>query len=47
MGRQVETHHFCSHPSEEMRQCILFDSDQKGALAGGRLGAEQSGTGQP
>lgn len=34
MGRQVEAHHFCSHPSEEMRQCILFDSDQKGKLEG-------------
>ncbi|KAL4418775.1 hypothetical protein ABPG77_001642 [Micractinium sp. CCAP 211/92] len=31
MGRQVEVHHYCSHPSEEFRQCCLFDSDQRGA----------------
>ncbi|EFN60097.1 hypothetical protein CHLNCDRAFT_17435, partial [Chlorella variabilis] len=30
-GRQVEAHHYCSHPTEEVRQCVLFDSDQKGA----------------
>jgi hypothetical protein len=30
MSRQVESHHFCSHPSEEVRQCCLFDSDKKG-----------------
>ena len=30
MGRQVEAHHYCSHPSEEVRQCTLWDSDQKG-----------------
>lgn len=34
MSRQVEVHHFCSHPSEEVRQCCLFDSDQKGKQAG-------------
>ncbi|PSC67556.1 hypothetical protein C2E20_8783 [Micractinium conductrix] len=29
--RQVEAHHYCSHPSAEVRQCLLFDSDQPGA----------------
>lgn len=25
--RQVRAHHFCSHRNEEMRQCIIYDSD--------------------
>ena len=28
----MEAHHYCSHPSEEVRQCTLWDSDQKGEL---------------
>lgn len=24
---QVRSHHFCSHQSEEMRQCVIYDSD--------------------
>ncbi|CAL8472325.1 g11868 [Coccomyxa elongata] len=27
MSRQVEAHHYCSHRSEEMRQCVIYDSD--------------------
>lgn len=27
MTRQVEAHHYCSHRSEEMRQCVIYDSD--------------------
>lgn len=30
LGRQVEAHHYCSHPSEEVRQCTLWDSDEAG-----------------
>ncbi|KAF8402200.1 hypothetical protein HHK36_013152 [Tetracentron sinense] len=26
MTRQVEAHHFCSHQTEEMRQCLIYDS---------------------
>ena len=33
--RQVEAHHYCSHPSAEVRQCLLFDSDQPGGWVGG------------
>ncbi|WIA30812.1 hypothetical protein OEZ86_000870 [Tetradesmus obliquus] len=29
--RQVHAHHFCSHLNEEMRQCIIYDSDKPGA----------------
>ncbi|TVU25667.1 hypothetical protein EJB05_28172 [Eragrostis curvula] len=25
MTRQVEAHHFCSHLTEDMRQCLIFD----------------------
>jgi Protein of unknown function (DUF1264) len=31
MTRQVVVHHYCSHPTEELRQCILYDSDQPNA----------------
>ncbi|KAL4534574.1 hypothetical protein Ndes2526A_g05462 [Nannochloris sp. 'desiccata'] len=31
MSRQVTAHHYCSHPTEELRQCILYDSDQPNA----------------
>lgn len=29
--RQVEAHHYCSHHSEEMRQCVIYDSDKPDA----------------
>jgi hypothetical protein len=28
---QVEAHHYCSHLNEEVRQCILYDSDSPNA----------------
>lgn len=31
MGRQVEAHHYCSHLNDEVRQCVIYDSDQPGA----------------
>lgn len=30
-GRCVETSHFCSHLSEDVRQCVLYDSPEKNA----------------
>lgn len=29
--RQVRAHHFCSCVNEDMRQCVIYDSDQPGA----------------
>lgn len=29
--RQVEAHHYCSHLSEEVRQCVIYDSDAANA----------------
>ena len=29
--RQVEAHHFCSHISEDMHQCVIYDSDKPNA----------------
>jgi len=29
--RQVETHHYCTHINEDMRQCLLYDSEEKNA----------------
>ncbi|MDB6136103.1 MAG: hypothetical protein JWM59_4346 [Verrucomicrobiales bacterium] len=31
MGRQVISHHYCSHLGEDMRQCVIYDSDKKDA----------------
>lgn len=31
MGRQVIAHHYCSHLSEDMLQCVIYDSDKKDA----------------
>jgi hypothetical protein len=31
MHRQVDAHHFCSHLTEDMRQCLIFDSASKNA----------------
>ncbi|GLJ07600.1 hypothetical protein SUGI_0070600 [Cryptomeria japonica] len=31
MTRQIETHHFCSHINEDVRQCLLYDSPEKNA----------------
>ncbi|EIE23376.1 DUF1264-domain-containing protein [Coccomyxa subellipsoidea C-169] len=31
MSRQVEAHHYCSHLSEEVRQCVIYDSDAANA----------------
>lgn len=31
IGRQVIAHHYCTMLNEDMRQCIIYDSDQKGA----------------
>ncbi|KAI3924012.1 hypothetical protein MKW92_027483 [Papaver armeniacum] len=28
MTRQVESHHFCAHQNEEMRQCLIYDSPE-------------------
>lgn len=30
-GRCVETSHFCAHLSEDVRQCVLYDSPEKNA----------------
>ncbi|XP_074562995.1 oil body-associated protein 1A-like [Curcuma longa] len=27
MTRQVEAHHFCSHQSEDLRQCLIYDGE--------------------
>ncbi|KAL3152128.1 hypothetical protein ABBQ32_001226 [Trebouxia sp. C0010 RCD-2024] len=29
--RQVEAHHFCACPNEEVRQCVIYDSDKPNA----------------
>ncbi|KAG9447445.1 hypothetical protein H6P81_013573 [Aristolochia fimbriata] len=31
MTRQVEAHHFCSHQTEEMRQCLIYDGPEADA----------------
>jgi len=31
MGRQVVAHHFCSHATGELMQCVIFDSNHKDA----------------
>ncbi|CAL0333098.1 unnamed protein product [Lupinus luteus] len=31
MTRQVEAHHFCGHQNEEMRQCLIYDSNETNA----------------
>jgi hypothetical protein len=31
MGRQVEAHHYCTHLSEDMHQCAIYDSDRPDA----------------
>jgi hypothetical protein len=31
MHRQVNAHHFCAHPTPELRQCVLYDSNRKDA----------------
>lgn len=31
MTRQVEAHHFCSHLSEEVRQCLIYDGNEADA----------------
>ncbi|KAI8907451.1 DUF1264-domain-containing protein [Powellomyces hirtus] len=31
LARQVEAHHYCSHLNDEMRQCVIYDSDGSGA----------------
>ena len=28
---QVEAHHFCACPNEEVRQCVIYDSDRPDA----------------
>lgn len=28
---QVEAHHYCSHLSEDVRQCVIYDSDASDA----------------
>ncbi|WP_456316741.1 DUF1264 domain-containing protein [Teichococcus aestuarii] len=30
-GRPVEAHHYCTHLTEEMHQCVIFDSNEEGA----------------
>ena len=31
MGRQVEAHHFCTHLSADMHQCVIYDANKPGA----------------
>ena len=31
MGRQVEAHHFCTHLTADMHQCVIYDSNRAGA----------------
>ena len=31
MSRQVIAHHYCSHFSKDLRQCVIYDSDKKHA----------------
>lgn len=31
MGRQVEAHHFCTHLSHDMHQCVIYDSNRPNA----------------
>ena len=31
MGRQVEAHHFCTHLTEDLHQCMIFDANDKNA----------------
>ncbi|CAG8520159.1 14957_t:CDS:2 [Funneliformis caledonium] len=31
MSRQVEAHHYCSHLKDEMRQCVIYDSNRPDA----------------
>jgi len=31
MSRQVPAHHYCSHISEDIQQCIIYDTDKVGA----------------
>ena len=28
MDLQVEAHHYCSHISKDMRQCVIYDSNK-------------------
>ena len=32
-GWQVIAHHYCAHINEDVRQCIIYDSDKKDARA--------------
>ncbi len=31
MGRQVEANHYCTHLTEDFRQCVIFDANQANA----------------
>ena len=31
MGRQVEAHHYCTHLTEDLHQCVIYDGDDKNA----------------
>ena len=31
MGRQVEAHHFCTHLTHDMHQCVIYDSNKPNA----------------
>jgi hypothetical protein len=31
MGRQIEAHHFCTHLTADMHQCVIYDSNKAGA----------------
>ena len=31
MGRQIEAHHFCTHLTEDLHQCAIFDANDKNA----------------
>lgn len=36
-SRSVEAHHYCTHRNESMHQCVIYDSDEKGARLIGEL----------
>ena len=33
VSRQVVAHHYCAHINQDMRQCVIYDSDKKDARA--------------
>lgn len=31
MGRQIEAHHFCTHLTQDLHQCVIFDANDENA----------------